>query len=203
MIHGDFYPLPVRAGDDIDHPCNGICAIQGRCPIAQDFNAVNSRQRQTVQVDIGHFSAGDVLDAKRGQPPAIEQDQGSGRHAMQSPIGESAVQLAALRSVQTIEHLGQALHHLGHRQEAFSLNFLARDHLHGQGQGLLFANDRRAGDLHLFKLSVLQWLVLHRHRGILFADGRLWRGLRLCCAQTSQTTHHPKGEGGRRPKPFG
>src|SRR5699024_242835 len=59
----------VLAGDDVDHAADGIGTVNGRSTVGQDFNTLDSRQRNDVEV----LGAADLRAHRR--TPAVDENQ--------------------------------------------------------------------------------------------------------------------------------
>ena len=59
---------------DVDHAGDGICAVSGRSAVLQDFNALDRRARDGIEID---KSLGAISGSERigGDTPPIDQRQ--------------------------------------------------------------------------------------------------------------------------------
>src|SRR5690606_14570951 len=116
------------AGDDVDHAAHGIGAVQGRHRAADDFDALDGRQRRDeagggLAETVGRYGPGSILAT------AVDQDQGVlAGHATDADVQATGV-AGALAYVEPFD-LFQRVSQVG---VAFLLQFLAPDHADAGG----------------------------------------------------------------------
>ncbi len=171
---------PVALGDEVDDAGDGVGAVQGRGAVGQQFDAVDGRDRNRIEVEAGG-EAGERLAAELRQALAVQQDQGTGfAHVMDRNAREAEGAAAdRCRFAGRALHRRHALHQVGHRGHARSADGLGgndRDRQRALGRDPL---DRGTGDLHalhglrrrLLLLRRLLFLCQHRRGGDDQAEG--------------------------------
>ena len=89
----DLKPLEVRAGDEVQHPADGVRTVSGGGAVAQDLDALQSGFRQQVHI---HQQLGLIGDRPRRprQPTAVQQHQRAARpeaaQVDRGPVGAGA-----------------------------------------------------------------------------------------------------------------
>ena len=113
----------VLAQDDVDHTTDGVRAINGRCAVGQDLDALNGRHRDRVHVN-------GVADCRRfGNSAAINQDQCAGAtNATQVNTGKAHRRTAALRAELAGRREGATANEFGNGHAAAGFQLLARHH---------------------------------------------------------------------------
>ncbi len=179
----------IAAGDEVDHPADGVGAVDRRGTIAQHFHPLDGGEGNGVEVDHA------ALEPVRGHAAAVEQHQ-RGIGALAAQVGAGHAVVAALVHAGDDAHVaGQVVravagdvevaHQLFGRTDALRVDLGLpddRDRQRGLDVGAL---DARAGDADLVQL------LGRRLRGL--GDG-LGRGLREGDQRRAQPGQQRQGE---------
>ena len=154
----DFKTVEVAAGDEVDHPADGVGAVGRGRAVLQDLDPADSGGGDEVEV------GAPALEGRRRavrQPPAVHQGQGPG--------GAEAAQVDGRRARSAIVAVGLAegglgggdrLDQLDDGGRALRLQVFLGEDVHRKGRVLRGAADEGAGDHHLLDRGSLRALGL-------------------------------------------
>jgi hypothetical protein len=143
ILDAEFYAFEVFAHDEVDDAGNGVGAVHGGRTTGQNFNALDQRDRDRVQ--IGERRAA-IHDRRRLEAPAVDQDQRA--------LGPKAAQVDGRRTRRTVrnfsaltrEHLRQVVEERFGRSRALRLRFRVRDRRNGRDRLQSLLRNTRTGD---------------------------------------------------------
>ncbi len=141
VVAFDLNALEVVVHDEVDHAGHGVRAVDGRCAAGQDFDALDQRGRDLVQVGRG------VAWGACRQAAAVDQHQGAAGAEVTQVDGRGAG--GAVRDLAALvgERLGQVVDQAFDGTHAFELDVLGADHGHRAHAFQVGGRDARTGHL--------------------------------------------------------
>jgi hypothetical protein len=150
--------MPWKSRDEVHHAADRVRTVDRRAAVRQDFDALDHRHRDDVQVD-GLADAGTL----GGAAPVDQHQRALGAEAAQVDVGERLSRRARLRTEVADRRERHGPHELGHRGGTAGLDLRAVDGRDGQRALGVHALDARAGDLDA--LPLLRNGKAGRHHG--------------------------------------